>query len=261
MAPADLVLHGLITLTAATALFIGAAMFEKRDARRTLRERESHFRALTLLSADWHWELDADLRYHRLPDQLTGVHFGTAELNGCAPWEIAGEEALTLPWGAAAADSWSVTKPSAISCRVGATARAGVIWRRPASRCSTQRQFCGYRGVSRDISAEMQAREALREEEFRLRALVDALPELIVLKDKHLRWRLANRSLLDTRWLKKMAWLGATSEELAAHLPSLADVLNDDHRISQEVALSARPSFEEQRQTMPDGEERSSKST
>jgi integral membrane sensor domain MASE1 len=58
-----LVLHGLITLTAATALFIGAAMFEKRDARRTLRERESHFRALTLLSADWHWELDADLRY------------------------------------------------------------------------------------------------------------------------------------------------------------------------------------------------------
>ena len=38
-------------------------------------------------------------RYHRLPDQLTGAHFGDAELNGCAPWEIAGEEALTLPWG------------------------------------------------------------------------------------------------------------------------------------------------------------------
>ena len=46
-----LVLHGLITLTAATALFIGAAMFEKQAARRALRERESHFRALTLLSA------------------------------------------------------------------------------------------------------------------------------------------------------------------------------------------------------------------
>ena len=251
-----LVLHGLITLTAATALFIGAAMFEKRDARRTLRERESHFRALTLLSADWHWELDADLRYHRLPDQLTGAHFGGAALNGCAPWEIAGEEALTLPWGLL---RQTLERNEAFRDFLSRR-RDGARWRYLASSgepvFDSDEQFCGYRGVSRDISAEMQAREALREEEFRLRALVDALPELIVLKDKHLRWRLANRSLLDTRWLKKTAWLGATSDELAAHLPSLADVLNDDHRISQQVALSARPSFEEQRQTMPDGEVR-----
>jgi PAS domain S-box-containing protein len=116
--------------------------------------------------------------------------------------------------------------------------------------------FAGYRGVSRDITAEMQAREALREEEFRLRALVDALPELIVLKDKHLRWRLANRAVLDASFLKKMAWLGATSEELAAHLPSMAEALKKNHEIAQEVARSCKPYYEEQRMTLPDGQER-----
>lgn len=251
-----LVLHGLITLTAATALFIGAAMFEKQAARRALRERESHFRALTLLSADWHWELDADLRYHRLPDQLTGVHFGDTELDGCAPWEIAGEEALTLPWGLL---RQTLERHDAFRDFLSRR-RDGTRWRYLASSgepvFDAQGAFSGYRGVSRDITAEMQAREALREEEFRLRALVDALPELIVLQDKHLRWRLANRSLLDTRWLKKMAWLGATSEELAAHLPSMADVLKQDHKIAEAVALSCKPHREEQRLVMPDGEER-----
>jgi PAS domain S-box-containing protein len=256
MAVQIVVLHGLITLTAATALFIGAAMFEKQAARRALRERESHFRALTLLSADWHWELDADLRYHRLPDQLTGVHFGTAEVDGCAPWEIAGEEALTLPW---ALLRQTVERHEAFRDFLSRR-RDGTRWRYLASSGEPvfdgNGSFSGYRGVSRDISAEMQAREALREEEFRLRALVDALPELIVLKDKHLRWRLANRSLLDTRWLKKMAWLGATSEELAAHLPSLADMLKKDHQIAQEVERSCKPYFEEQRLTLSEAQER-----
>ncbi len=123
--------------------------------------------------------------------------------------------------------------------------RDGHRWRYLASSGETvfdaSGAFSGYRGVSRDISAEMQAREALREEEFRLRALVDALPELIVLKDRHLRWRLANRALLDTRCLKKTAWLGATSEELAAYLPSLTEVLRRHHAIAEEVARTRRP--------------------
>ncbi len=250
------VLHGLIILTAVTALLIGAAMFEKQAARRALRERESHFRALTLLSADWHWELDADLRYHRLPDQLTGVHFGDAEVDGCAPWEIVGEEALTLPWGLL---RQTVERHEAFRDFLSRR-RDGTRWRYLASSgepvFDASETFSGYRGVSRDITAEMQAREALREEEFRLRALVDALPELIVLKDRHLRWRLANRSLLDTRWLKKTAWLGATSEELAAHLPSLTEVLRKDHAIAEHVALSCKPHFEEQRLALSDGDER-----
>jgi PAS domain S-box-containing protein len=251
-----LVLHGLITLTAATALFIGAAMFEKQAARRALRERESHFRALTLLSADWHWELDADLRYHRLPGELTGVHFGDTEVDGCAPWEIDGEEALTLPWGLL---RQTLERHDAFRDFLSRR-RDGGRWRYLASSgepvFNARGEFSGYRGVSRDISAEMQAREALREEEFRLRALVDALPDLIVLMDKHLRWRLANRALLDTRWLKKMAWLGATSEELAAHLPSLADTLKDNHRVALEVARTCKPYFEEQSVVVADGQTR-----
>jgi signal transduction histidine kinase/integral membrane sensor domain MASE1 len=241
-----LVLHGLIMLTAATALFIGAAMSEKQAARRALRERESHFRALTLLSADWHWELDAELRYHRLPDELTGAHFGDTELDGCAPWEIPGEEALTQPWGLL---RQTLERHEAFRDFLSRR-RDGSRWRYLASSgepvFDASGAFSGYRGVSRDITAEMQAREALREEEFRLRALVDALPDLIVLKDRHLRWRLANRALLDTRCLKKTAWLGATSEELAAHLPSLSEVLLHNHAIAQEVARTCKPHFEEQ---------------
>lgn len=241
-----LVLHGLIMLSAVTALLIGAAMAEKQAARRALREREAHFRALTLLSSDWHWELDGELRYHRLPDELTGVHFGDTELDGCAPWEIPGEEALTLPWGML---RQTLERNEAFRDFLSRR-RDGSRWRYLASSgepvFDAAGVFRGYRGVSRDITAEMQAREALREEEFRLRALVDALPELIILKDRHLRWRLANKALLDTRWLKKMAWLGATSEELAAHLPSLADVLRNNHAIAREVARTCTPHYEEQ---------------
>ncbi len=250
------VLHGLITLSAATALFIGAAMHEKQMARRALRESESHFRALTLLSADWHWELDANLHYFRLPDDLTGVHFGDVEVDGCAPWEIPGEEALTLPWVLL---RQTMERHEAFRDFLSRR-RDGARWRYLASSgepvFDAHGGFAGYRGVSRDITAEMQAREALREEEFRLRALVDALPELIVLKDKHLRWRLANRAVLDASFLKKMAWLGATSEELAAHLPSMAEALKKNHEIAQEVARSCKPYYEEQRMTLPDGQER-----
>ncbi|WP_232417756.1 MASE1 domain-containing protein [Methyloversatilis thermotolerans] len=241
-----LALHGLIMLTAATALFIGAAMAEKRLARRTLREREAHFRALTMLSSDWHWELDADLRYHRLPDGLTGVHFGDAALDGHLPWEIPGEEALTQPWGLLrqTLERHEPFRDFLSRRRDGGRSRYLASSGEPVFDATGA--FCGYRGVSRDITAEMLAREALREEEFRLRALVDALPELIVLKDRHLRWRLANRALLETRCLKKVAWLGTTSEELAAHLPSIADSLRHNHALAEKVRRERVPHFEEQ---------------
>src|SRR3990172_6995448 len=62
---------------------------DRRRAEAALRESETRFRALTELSSDWYWELDADLRFSRAEGRSDIVSSAVLEGNiGKHPWDI-----------------------------------------------------------------------------------------------------------------------------------------------------------------------------
>jgi diguanylate cyclase (GGDEF)-like protein/PAS domain S-box-containing protein len=67
---------------------------KRRQAEQILRESEQRFRALTALSSDWYWEVDADLRLTRLEGRHAGRHASGAdspygiEVIGQRIWEV-----------------------------------------------------------------------------------------------------------------------------------------------------------------------------
>lgn len=73
---------------------------ERKAAEQALRESEERFRSLTLLTSDWYWEQDAQLRFTSFsgdghasdwrPDQQAAI--------GKCRWELAGLQPLSMSW-------------------------------------------------------------------------------------------------------------------------------------------------------------------
>lgn len=133
------------------------------EAGRELARREERFRSLTSLSSDWYWETDSRIRfsffsegiYQRLGQraaELLGTSFEEHIADPKAPGFIACSESI------AARESfhdliypvWSVTKPGVVR-----------FLRISGEPFSEDGVFCGYRGVSRDVTHEVRTANAL----------------------------------------------------------------------------------------------------
>ena len=66
---------------------------------------------------------------------------------------------------------------------------------------------------------EQEAQKASKESEDRLKTLLDALPDPIVLKDERAHWLVANKTATERFSLEGVEWYGKTDEELALVLP------------------------------------------
>jgi PAS domain S-box-containing protein len=126
-------------------------------------EREARFRALTELSTDWYWESDAEHRLtrvagRRLPESGQSQGEGT----GRSLWELAGRSD-TPEWRAHLAEL-NARRPfrDFVHSRERGGRRTWVaVSGEP--RFDADGGFLGYRGVGRDVTAEREALEALRE--------------------------------------------------------------------------------------------------
>ncbi len=70
---------------------VGRDVSEQKRAERALRESEERFRSLTQLSSDWYWEQDAELKFTFVSsaiDAISGIH--QSERLGKRRWEIPG---------------------------------------------------------------------------------------------------------------------------------------------------------------------------
>lgn len=250
------VVHGLALLTAVCCLMIGSVVAEKRAARSKLRESEEHFRALTLMSSDCYWELDASLRYSRISSAPSEWRGSGQDMIGLSLWDVEGEEAITVGWG--------VLKKNLRFCNPfrDFVSRRMVdgMWHYTLTSgdpvFDRHGLFTGYRGVSRDITGEMRAREALKQEEERLRTIIDTMPEFVVLKDRNLRWQVANRSVLQFIGLTDGEWRNCSNDDIIRRIPALAEQLEHCTRRDEVVRATGTALVEEGSLVEQDGSKR-----
>jgi len=172
-------LGALVVLTL-TLCAIGAA---RRDAQGRVQEGEARFRSLTQLSADWYWEMDEQLRITSMTgnvDRTAGIteEFGV----GRRPWEMEGLVPVSGSWDANRADM-EARRPFR-DLRVRRTlpdgsVRYSVVSGEPVWKGAGA--FRGYRGVGRDVTAELRAEQALRDSEQLFAHLFHSNPQAMAL--------------------------------------------------------------------------------
>lgn len=159
------------------------------EAERELVRREERFRSLTSLSSDWYWETDAQIRftffsediYNRLgmsAVQLLGTTFESHVNDKSAAGLVACLESIAArrPFHDLIYPAAPITHPGVVR-----------FLRISGEPFSENGVFCGYRGVSRDVTREVQTAKALE----RL-ATYDVLTEL------------PNRALLQARLRQRL---------------------------------------------------------
>lgn len=161
------------------------------EAERELARREERFRSLTSLSSDWYWETDAQIRftffsegiYQRFgidPKRLLGTTFHAHVQDRQAPGFTAIMESV-----AARRPFRDLIYPTE------SRAHPGIVrfLRISGEPFSENGVFCGYRGVSRDVTHEVRTARAL--ERLATCDVLTALPNRAMM-EKRLKQRLHN---------------------------------------------------------------------
>ena len=175
----------LLTITLAS---IGLAVRQFRDAREHSRLREERVEVLFELSVDWIWEQDADLRFTFIASGPRARHPVNAEyIVGKLPWELVylHDHNDWDAYRAMCARRAPYQDFELLRMAEGQEPQWIAISGLP--RYDDEGRFAGYRGISRDITAQKRAERALiehrdslqREVEQRtaqLEALFDASP-------------------------------------------------------------------------------------
>jgi PAS domain S-box-containing protein len=168
----------------ATAVAAGTQMSHMVNrAMAEAEEREHRFRSLLAVAADWYWELDADLRFKRIDTgvQLSAGPAAEARI-GQHPWEtpMLDMDPVVLDLHREDLEAHRPFSDLPVCYRLGSGRPAHFsVSGRP--RFDADGQFTGYWGVGRDITPEVQAREAHRASETRYRELFALSPTPLVL--------------------------------------------------------------------------------
>jgi len=111
-------------------------------------------------------------------------------------------------------------------------------------------------GVARDISDRIRQERKLRESQDLLRVIIDAIPEIICIKDGQGRWLLANTYDLELFGLTEVDYRGRTDAELSTFAePCLRESLLYCMETDEQAWQAGKPTRAEERIRRPDGVE------
>ncbi len=151
-------------LLVAALLSAAGVMIHQRDARRALRASEERFRAFTALGSDWYWETDDQYRITHISDglpRLTGRP--VTESIGLRRWEKAFATPVGTDWTAHKATVARLAPFRDLLVRYsspqGLVSYASISGEPVFGRDGG---FVGYRGIGRDVTAEVVLRQRLR---------------------------------------------------------------------------------------------------
>jgi diguanylate cyclase (GGDEF)-like protein/PAS domain S-box-containing protein len=214
---------GALAVLTLTLCAIGAA---GRDAQARMRESEARFRSLTELSADWYWEMDEHLRF-------TSISGKVAETTGVSPDALVGRRRWDLQELMPVNGSWDAHRADLEARRpfrdlqlrrvlADGSVRYALVSGEPV--LGDAGKFRGYRGVGRDVTAELRAEQALRDSEQLFAHLFHSSPQAMALS------RLPDQVLTEVN----AAWCeltGVAREEAIGHtVPELDLIANPGAR-------------------------------
>ncbi|HEX8986494.1 MAG TPA: PAS domain S-box protein [Rhodocyclaceae bacterium] len=236
-------LHGFAVLGSTIVLFLAAHLHGLRRAADAARAGEERFRRLSALTSDWYWEQDADFRFTR----IEGTALADADE---LQWRFIGKRHDELPGFEPYNAGWEPHEADLLARRTfhGRMLR----YARPDGRVSyystsgepvwdAEGVFCGYRGVGRDVTPEIESREALLASERQFHEVADATFEGLLVHD-YGRIVFANRACAEIAGRGIEALVGRTlldfvaPEEHAAVIHRLAN--SDQLKNFETVAIN-----------------------
>ncbi len=171
-------------------------------------QNEKRFRSLIENTSDWIWEVDTEWHYVYASPKLK-------DLLGYEPEEVLGKTPFSLmpPEEASRIQMKLQSMMESPQClerleniNVHKDGRQVVLETSSVPVYDVSGQFCGYRGIDRDITQRKQTEEALRRSETRFKELVDLLPQVVYEMDKEGTLTFANQ--------KAFSSFGYTQEDL-----------------------------------------------
>jgi PAS domain S-box-containing protein len=165
-----------------------------------LSESERRLRDFAEMASDWFWEQDADLRFTWFSEGLRTIDATSTAYVGQLRWEMNAGGASPEQWEAHKADLAARLPFRDFRYRVHAndgSVRHTSIHGRP--QFDDAGRFLGYRGIGRDITAQIeagqeleQAKERAEQAETLLRDAVDSISEGFVIYDRDDRFVMCN---------------------------------------------------------------------
>ena len=217
----------LVGLLVAALLLVALLIREIRQTRRLsvaaglseaeAKRNEQRFRDVVEAASDWVWETGPDHRFTFISDKLQ-------DLSGERPGDLIGRTRWELRLTDDADDAnWALHRAQLEArqpIRNFVFPHRDVDGRRHFSRIhgkpffDAEGRFLGYRGTGRDITAELEAAQEIANSRQLLRAIIDAVPAVINVKDQELRYVLMNAFEAEVYGIDPEQVIGRTSVEV-----------------------------------------------
>jgi PAS domain S-box-containing protein len=147
-----------------------------KRAQQALHESEERFRSLTALSADWFWEQDEEYRFKEqsYTPRLAAAGISAESMHGKRRWELPFDNMTEADWARhrAVLDARQPFHDLEL-CRINDAGQRVYISASGEPVFGEDGRFTGYRGVGRDITEQVRARNQLQAHRDELQRLVD----------------------------------------------------------------------------------------
>jgi len=163
----------------------------KQIIEQSLRESKERFRSLIETSSDWVWEVDRDLVYtYASPKVKDVLGYETAEIVGQPIFKLmpASEQLTPIIESQEPFECLITTHLHQAGHRVIIETSGVPIF-------DGDRNWCGYRGINRDVSERQHNLDTIGKNLALLQTIINATPDVIFVKDLEGRYQWANKAL------------------------------------------------------------------
>jgi two-component system cell cycle sensor histidine kinase PleC len=212
-----------------TALMLAWALNQQNRIIKALDSSERRLSDFAASAYEWLWEMDSNLRFSYFSDhfrKVTGIDPST--ILGRRRDEIASEAVIDEHWQRHLDDLAHHRPFRNFEYRISnASGRVNYFSVSGNPIFESDGTFAGYRGTGSVVTERKLSEERMRESQKLLREVIDAVPAIVNLKDRHARFLLVNRYQSEAYGMAPDQLVGRTIEEVLGTAQGRAFTAND----------------------------------